>query len=234
MNATSRNDRTTGDMNGFAVRVYRKTEQHGWQAMQPKNAQGRLVQVRATPKEGCVVLHRIQVRIRLTSSQSNNSLKESDENTRYQSFGNTNTNSKSSGANDVLVVRRRHYILISSRLRSRSLVFKFKDLKSCLQFSDQLVQLNPHQTIQTTTPSFDRKGSTSGEIRTMTEQNNKSKLHYEKDMQQVLSYVGRLLYDDNFATFCNNLESNVMASEDGVHMFNSLVGQTKNDSSQKS
>ena len=220
MNATSRNKNngiiSDNDVNnangGFVVRVYRKTEQYGWQSMRPKNAKGQLAQVRAIPKLGCVVLHRIQVRIRLTTASSSSPQDQSN-------AADIATRAKSSviaaNNNDVLVVRRRHYILISSKLRSRSLVFKFKDLKSCLQFSDQLVQLNPNQTIiQRTSPSFDRNGNTlcDEEIPTNT-------LTHEQDMSQILSYVARLLYDDTFIKFCHNLESNVMACEDGVQLF---------------
>lgn len=208
-------------MKSFPVRVYRKTELHGWQVMSPKNKQGRCVQIRATPKQGCIVLHRIQVRIRLTSASD--PLKEKEEQHAIN-----DEKSKDSKPNDVLVVRRRHYILISSKLRSRSLVFKFKDLKSCLQFSDHLVQLNPNQT---TTTSMDQPSSTLGEDPTMTE-DHAYKLTHEQDMQQVLSYVARLLYDGRFATFCQNLESSLMASEDGLPMLNHLVDQSIIDNNQ--
>lgn len=189
--------------------------------MSPKNKQGRCVQIRATPKQGCIVLHRIQVRIRLTSASD--PLKEKEEQHAIN-----DEKSKDSKPNDVLVVRRRHYILISSKLRSRSLVFKFKDLKSCLQFSDHLVQLNPNQT---TTTSMDQPSSTLGEGPTMTE-DHAYKLTHEQDMQQVLSYVARLLYDGRFATFCQNLESSLMASEDGLPMLNHLVDQSIIDNNQ--
>lgn len=224
--ASKRNDGST-HMDGFPVRVYRKTEMYGWQAMQPKNSQGRRVQVKASPKEGCVVLHRIQVRIRLTSQPPNDSLKEKDENSGQHRI------IEDPVVNDVLVIRRRHCILISSKMRSRSLVFKFNDLKACLQFSDQLVQLNPNQAIQTAIPGVDQNYSTSSEGRASTGR-HPNDLTRERDTQQILSYVARLLYDDQFVSFCNNLESNLLASEDGLEMLNNLVGHSNSASLIKS
>jgi hypothetical protein len=219
--ASIKSDGSLASMDGFPVRVYRKTELYGWQAMQPKNSQGRRVKVRASPKHGCVVLHRIQVRVRLTSSPppTNDTLKdEKDTSERKLAI-------EVPAMNDVLVVRRRQCILISSKLRSRSLVFKFNDLNSCLKFSDQLIQLNPNQTIQTI-PNLDQNYVTAWDGTTMKE-HNRYEMSREKDTQQVLSYVGRLLCDDRFTKFCNNLESNLLSSEDGLDMFNSLIGKNK-------
>ena len=123
LNVASNLHGSTSSITDFPVRVYRKTELYGWQAMRPKNAQGRRVKITASPKQGCVVLHRIQVRVRLTSATPNNLLKEKEENSGRQRA------IEDPVLSDVLVVRRRHCILISSKVRSRSLIFKFNYLQ---------------------------------------------------------------------------------------------------------
>jgi hypothetical protein len=216
----------TSHMDGFPVKVYRKTEIYGWQLMRPKNAQGRRVKVKASPKQGCIVLHRIQVRVRLSLPLSKDSMQENEgKSGRLRVMDDTATN-------DVLVVRRRHCILISSKSRSRSLIFKFNDLKSCLQFSDQLVQLNPHQTVPVI-PNINRNYGKSWDGRSVMKEHNSDESGGKNDTQQALSYVARLLCDDQFVTFCNDLESNLLSSEDGLQMFQSLIDQTKTQHTSK-
>lgn len=190
---------------GWPVRVYRKTEMHAWQRMKPNNSQGQTVVLRASPRSGCIVLPRIQVRIRLFSS--------------------SNDGSKN---NDVVVVRRRNKLLISSRSRVRSLVFKFSDLKSCLEFSDRLVELNP------TLCSIPRPSSNLNDflydvrqVDAVRSTNDCPNLIPALMSQDVLSLVGRLLCDGDFKDLCNNLESSIRASEDGVQMLSSLISDSK-------
>lgn len=189
---------------GWPVRVYRKTEQLGWQRMKPINSQGRTVVIRASPRSGCIVLPRIQVRIRLLTSTKDGS-KEKD---------------------DVVVVRRRNAILVSSRSRVRSLVFKFADLKSCLEFSDRLVELNPSILNVRRNRSFLSSLVTSaGHFETKTRAVDGPDLS-TADNQQVLSLVGRLLCDENFKQLCNNLESSIRASEDGMELLSTLISDS--------
>ena len=190
---------------GWPVRVYRKTEQYGWQRMRPKNAQGRTVILRASPRSGCIVLPRIQVRIRLSSSTDETK------------------------DNDVLVVRRRNTMLVSSRSRVRSLVFKFADLRSCLGFSDRLIELNPnHQNVW----SIPRTTSQMNGMFSSTSHDRSKNIADGTDLsseenQQVLSLVGRLLCDEDFAKLCNNLESSIRASEDGLQLLSALISDSK-------
>jgi hypothetical protein len=178
---------------GWPIRVYRKTEQHGWQRMKPTNSQGRTVVIRASPRSGCIVLPRIQVRIRLLTSTK-----------------------EGSKENDAVVVRRRNALLVSSRTRVRSLVFKFSDVQSCLDFSDRLVELNPSLFRIPRSPSNLNSVFANGTV----EGPNLS----AAESQQVLSLVGRLLCDEDFKELCHNLESSIRASEDGMQMLATLIG----------
>ena len=196
--------------NEWPVHVYRKTER-SWQKMQPTNSRGRNVVIKATPRQNCVVLHRIRVRIRLSDFSKSNS-----------NTSNIGSSPKETDESNTLVVRRRHCILISSKQRLRSLVLKFRDEKACLEFSDLLVNLNP-------SPEREIIAGTNGEA-TANASLHGSALEQGtiQDSQQVLSYVGRLLYDEDFASMCDNLESCISASEDGARMLCALVNRTEN------
>jgi hypothetical protein len=244
---TSTNRSALNETNeGWPVRVFRKTEHHGWQKMRPKNSQGRTVILKATPRHGCIALHRIQVRVRLSLSCDGDNVKNNEEKSPY-----TNVESKAlpeldQGSNktkkflrnDVLVVRRRQSLLISSRLRLRSLVFQFFDVKSCLAFSDRLLELNPNPNLFANTSRISHPKSTPFSHQKNLETFGK-RLPGNHDMtnrsnvvtpnsndienQQVLSLIGRLLHDEDFATLCSNLESCISASEDGLQMLNTLT-----------
>jgi hypothetical protein len=105
----------------WPVRVYRQVTQAdgsmSWERMIAKNAANRTVLVKATPRLSCIVLRRLQIRVRL-SAASEPSLR-------------------------MMVTRRKDRILIASNQRLRVLMLKFRSIQECLAFSDQLVALNP-------------------------------------------------------------------------------------------
>jgi hypothetical protein len=192
----------------WPVHVYRKTEQ-AWQKMQPTNSHGRTVVIKATPRRSCIVLHRIQVRIRLSASSNTNS-------------NNDSTSQKEPDESNTFVVRRRDCILISSSQRLRSLVLRFRDEKACLEFSDLLVTLNPP-------PERAILAGTNDETTEHASNYYDTREHGTiQDRQQVLSYVGRLLHDENFAELVDNLESCISSSEDGARMLFALVNGATN------
>ena len=55
--------------------------------------------------------------------------------------------------------------------------------------------------------------------------NNKTRDHVgtTSDSHQLLSYVGRLLSDEDFADMVDNLEACISSSEDGARMLDALV-----------
>jgi len=182
------NSTSTAEDMEWPVHVYRKTEQ-GWQKMQPKNASGQNVFViKATPRRNSIVLHRIQVRVRLRSDNK----RDGDSATRTS------------------VVRRRDCLLITSSQRMRALALKFRTVKACLEFSDRLMALNPPPE--------------KAVLEKKTEAVKKTRDHgTASDSRQLLSYVGRLLHDEDFADMVDNLEECISSSEDGARMLEALI-----------
>lgn len=201
--------------NEWPVHVYRKTER-SWQKMQPTKLNGKKnAVIKASPRRNCVVLHRIRVRIRLSGVSKSNS-----------NISNASSSPNETDDSNTLVIRRRHCILISSKQKLRSLVLKFSDEKACLEFSDLLVNLNPSPEREIlaglrdeTTAYASLRGS---ELEQGTTQAS----------QQVLSYVGRLLHDEDFASMCDNLEACISASEDGARMLCALVNGSEHIAAQ--
>ena len=63
----SNNTKSTQKETEFPVQVYRKTEK-GWQWMTARNTAGQIVPIGVSARASCMVLHRIQVRIKLKES----------------------------------------------------------------------------------------------------------------------------------------------------------------------
>jgi hypothetical protein len=92
-----------------------------WERMIAKNTANRTVLVKATPRLSCIVLRRLQIRVRLTTTAA----------------------SEQPSLLRMMVTRRKDRILIASNQRLRVLMLKFKSIQECLAFSDQLAALNP-------------------------------------------------------------------------------------------
>jgi len=168
----------------WPVQVFRKTEQ-GWHRMRvTSSSRGRSVTVKATPRRKYIALLRLQVRIRLSSSDDD--------------------------AVSTTVIRRRHCLLVScSNQKLRSLLLRFRDVSSCVEFADRLVALNPpSDAIQTDDNVANVVSRSHGTI---------------ADNQRVLSYVGSLLHDEDFVNLVDSLEASITASEDGARMLEALV-----------
>jgi len=179
----------------WPVHVYRRTEL-AWQKMQPKNASGQNVVIKATPRRNCIVLHRIQVRVRLLSNKKKDAGDDSESKTT--------------------VVRRRDCLLITSSQRLRALALKFRSEKDCLEFSDRLVALNP--------PPEKAILDKATSAKSMTRDHGTT-----SDSHQLLSYVGRLLHDEDFADMVDNLETCIASSEDGARMLDALVNEANSN-----
>jgi hypothetical protein len=111
----------------WPVHLLRKTAK-GWEKMQPKNNRNQLVVVKAKPREGCIVILRLRIRVSLTSRKG--SQEEEDE-------------SRS------VVIRRRSNIFISSNQGLKALVLKFRSEQDCLEFADRFTALNPPKVLST-------------------------------------------------------------------------------------
>ena len=92
------------------------------------------------------------------------------------------------------------------------MLLKFQDEKDCLEFSDAFVALNP--------PT---ENAAEAEKETALASRSEGTA---QDSQDALSFVGRLLHDEDFASFVDNLESCINSSEDGARMFEALVNKS--------
>lgn len=180
--------------------------------MLPMNSRGQAAVIKVTPRQNCIVLHRIQVRMRLSHPSETS---------------NDGSSKKEANESDTYVVRRRDCVLISSKQRLRSLVLKFRDEKACLEFSDLLVFLNPPPERAILAGAYiDENYETDLEHNAISDTREHGTI---LDSQQVLSYVGRLLHDEDFADLVDNLESCISSSEDGARMLSALVKGTTPD-----
>jgi hypothetical protein len=121
----------------WPVRLYRQLSSPNglsWQRMSAKTATsgGKRAVVKVAPRKDCIVLRRLQIRVRLVHHCCD-------------------TNKKDNVADEpplrMQVTRRRNRILISSNQRLRILLLQFKTETDCLAFADQLVALNPPPTV---------------------------------------------------------------------------------------
>jgi len=176
---------------------------------------GRSVTVKATPRRNYIALLRLQVRIRLVQPASTTT---------------TEKNSK----NDVVhttVIRRHHCLLISSNQKLRSLLLRFRDVQSCLEFVDRLLLLNPLP--QEPKPETEDSPQQQQQqlANSATDNNNHipnntaaARQHGTvAENRQVLSFVGSLLHDEDFANMVDHLEASITGSEDGARMLEALV-----------
>jgi hypothetical protein len=191
----------------WRVHVFRRMEKC-WQKVVAKNSKGQSEILKAAPRQGSIVIRRLQVRIKLLPTNKKQHGNSEHEHTR------------------VNVVRRRQCILITSSNPRRVLMLRFHDLKSCLEFSDHLVSLNPpperaaflgmeaQAGIETVFPSY---------------LSNRDDRTNDFCIRQILSYVGSLLHDPDFAQLVKNLEKSITSSEDGVSLLAALTSNEADD-----
>jgi hypothetical protein len=113
------------DEKEWTCSVYRRTACAGWEQMKALRSTGKAAVIKASPRKGCIVLRRIQVRILLHANTSNKRSSTVEDETH------------------TVVVRRENRILVSSSRHRRALVLRFRSVKDCLEFCDRLNELNP-------------------------------------------------------------------------------------------
>jgi hypothetical protein len=111
-----------------------------------------------------------------------------------------------------VVVRRRSNIFISSNQGLKALVLKFRSEQDCLEFADRFMVLNPPKLIS-------KEGDTAAEIGGG---NLTRHVDSNDQSQEVLFYIARLLHDQDFVDYVNNLESCLASSADGAKILEVL------------
>ena len=124
------------------VDLYRKTLT-GFEKMTPKTSSGRHVLVKVAPRNGCIVVRQLHIRIRLTAGNSSKNRN----NDGIDDGGSSRGDGGKEEERFISVKRRRETIVIISNQRIRVLILKFRTQKDCIDFSDRLVELNPPQVL---------------------------------------------------------------------------------------
>jgi hypothetical protein len=112
-----------------------------------------------------------------------------------------------------VVIRRRSNIFISSNQGLKALVLKFRSEQDCLEFADRFTALNPSQILSTEENQAVESGG--GNLTRHVDSDDQS--------QEVLFYIARLLHDQDFVDYVNNLESCLASSADGAKILEVLT-----------
>jgi hypothetical protein len=112
-----------------------------------------------------------------------------------------------------VVIRRRSNIFISSNQGLKALVLKFRSEQDCLEFADRFTALNPSQLLST---EGDTAAEGGGE-------NLSRHVDSNDQSQEVLFYIARLLHDQDFVDYVNNLDSCLASSADGAKILEVLT-----------
>ena len=154
--------------------------------------------VKATPREGWRIdIPRFKVRVRFFAKQGNSS--------GYAS-------------------RRGDQIYCPSRSSSGTsgaLILKFRSKDECIAFFDRLVALNPTKTNRLLSQDKNKNtASTATRKRRMNPaidlSSYKDDVSVKRRKGNVMSYLVRLLHDDSFLKFVNDIEDTLMSTQDGA------------------
>ena len=160
-----------GQRDRWPVLVYRLQSHRGWQVycdpdMEASSKKGGKIkeELTASPREGCIEVRKMRLRIRLFEQQNPAERKESDcatvagtiagtqddgaaaedgtENETNNARCDNDIPGKDGWNNNAMVVRRLNTLLISTRRGMAAIVFKFKTKQDCIEFCDRLVYVN--------------------------------------------------------------------------------------------
>lgn len=181
-------NKSSTEQESWPVQVFRFTTGKGWEAVDNVDDSN---DVKATPREGWRIdIPRFKVRVRLCAKQGNSS--------GYAS-------------------RRGDQIYCPSRSSSGTsgaLILKFRSKDECIAFFDRLVALNPTKTNRLNTDhTATRKRRMNPAIGLSS---YKDDVSVKRRKGNVMSYLVRLLHDDSFLKFVNDIEDTLMSTQDGA------------------
>lgn len=166
--ASHYNDQT-GQRERWPVLVYRLQSHRGWEVytdpdMSKKGGKSPKEELTAAPREGCIEVFKMRLRISLFKQNARKSRKDCDGGTVVGTVAGTQddgatvadqgVDDEMNGRDDndipgpdgwnnnALVVRRLNTLLVSTRRGVGAIVFKFKSNQDCIEFCDRLVYLN--------------------------------------------------------------------------------------------
>jgi hypothetical protein len=209
----------------WPVEIYRKTTGRGWERALVSESVG---QVMATPCVGGVEIRKFRVRIRAFPKKNEQESKR---------------NRGQSGI--ARAVRRKKTIYFPSQRGNGSIVLKFQDVTDSIAFFDRLADLNiPNRFSMPPTVSNDPvvkhndNGSPSKKVKNTkrdedpdredleaNERNSLLHLLARKDESianrrktDAMFYIARLMHDEDFLSFVDQIEENLNSTDDGAKM----------------
>jgi hypothetical protein len=223
----------------WPVHLYRKNGTV-WQRLRPKKPNGRPGVVKAEPQRGSVLLDRVRVRVWLVPKPGVVGV----------GGGGGGRGGEDSTPKNAVAVRRHDRLLISYHGGGKSLVLKFRDLESCLEFSDLLVRLNPPlarsilaaasasssnavpmiRTAAASTARADGSPTNEGpQGAAVVAASNNDNFDDEHD-PQMRSFIGRLLLDEDFPKLVDSVEACIRRSADGGQLLAGLMNNERRGS----
>jgi hypothetical protein len=183
------------EQDAWPVKLFRHSVEKGWEMVDDDIDSDEPVM--ATPCAGGIEIRKFRVRIRLFPKDAN----DTDWNYGYAS-------------------RRIDRIYCPSRSSSGGLVLKFRNKEECIGFFDRLVALNPLESNRLSTEKLNKDGDQNG-----TEKSKRKGLDlslYADDVSvkrrkfDTMSYIVRLLHDEAFQKFVDDIEQTLLSSQDGA------------------
>lgn len=169
--------------------------------------------ISVTPKLGCIEMKQLRLRVPLMCSTATGA-----------TSATTATTSSKSATN---VTRRLDTILLTTT-RGGCIVFKFTSLEDCISFWDELVLLNANNSAEKTTDTIIDTNS-----RNNIKNSSSNNTNYKSE--EFRSMIVRLLHEDEFMEFVNELEDCLTGTSDGATMLqNAAMERHKNYASSNS
>jgi hypothetical protein len=101
---------------------------------------------------------------------------------------------------------------LSTRSQTGSIVLKFLSVTAVNEFFDELLDLNGRKIGSKVGSTGDEANSSNDPVQAVNEAT------IRRREQDTLSYLARLLYDNDFQNFVKHVEKTLMSTEDGVKM----------------
>ena len=219
----------------WEIDLFRFSEGYGWQKQEPllssssddkggRNKSSRKADggaLKVIPRNNCVVIPALRQKVTLSAiaeatTNSNIPKEGASTNTDIGTDGTkprSEPDQASQKSNDrSCVVRRGDCILFINRRRTRAMLFKFRSLEECLSFSDRFIQLNPWSTNTVNAVASASSGRTNSSQRSV----------QQRDQQEVVSYIARLMHEPDFLQLVHKIENLVANTTDGAKMLKAL------------
>lgn len=159
----------------------------------------------AAPRKDCIVIPCLRQKFSLISAATTTSAKDG--------------NGSSTPGDRTYVIRRDRCILMVSKRRMRALVLQFRTLQDCLDFSDKFLELNPFERIEEQDKANHQVAS--------------SRPAGLADQEEVVSYMARMLHDQDFLGFVHKIETYMKNTTDGIQLLDSLAANVDDGQQQK-